>query len=66
MKTSLSLSDFLLDRRSLLIEIKFRMDIAGVNRLVTYSLRVTECKGGVTVERENSPHPAQQGRLPEK
>jgi len=39
-------------RKSLLIEIKFRMTIAGVDRLVTYSLRVGERKRGLTVQRE--------------
>jgi len=39
-------------RKSLLIEIKFSMTIAGIDRLVTYSLRVGEKKRGLTVQRE--------------
>ncbi len=34
------------------IEIKFRMNIAGVDRLVTYLLRISQNKRGVAVERE--------------
>lgn len=40
------------DDRSLLIEIKFRMTIAGIDRLVTYSLQVGDGSHGLTVERE--------------
>jgi predicted ATPase len=34
------------------IEIKFRMDISGVERLITYSLRIAQGRGGIAVERE--------------
>ena len=37
---------------SLLVEIQFRMNIADVDRLVTYSLQVGESKHGIKVERE--------------
>ena len=37
---------------SLEIEIQFRMNIAGVDRLVTYLLRVSHGQRGITVERE--------------
>ena len=40
------------DGQSLEIEIKFRMDIAGVERLVTYSVRICTGDRGVAIERE--------------
>lgn len=38
--------------RSILIEIQYRMEITGVNRLVTYSLEITEQQGMPVVQRE--------------
>ncbi len=40
------------DDESILIEIQYRMPIAGVDRLVTYSLEIAEKKGSAFVKRE--------------